>query len=106
MTEKYLVIAGGDGFQSVLCDSLEDARAQFIEFHAPGDREEAWYLGKYFDHEDNWSWYIAGPKSFKERLRMDHECDWIEVTRITETRAEYVACMAERTQTSGGVQRA
>jgi hypothetical protein len=102
MSEKYLVVAGGDGFQSVLCDSLEEARFQFVEFHAPSDGEEEKILQAQFDDEENWSWYIAGPGSFKERLRLDYECDWIEVTRITETRSEYVACMTERLEQARG----
>jgi hypothetical protein len=101
MSETYLVVAGGDGFQSVLCDSLEEARSQFIEFHAPQCGEEEKILRERFDDEDNWSWYIAGPKAFKERLRVEHECDWIEVTRITVSRSEYLADMAQRLQASG-----
>jgi len=89
MIERYLVVAGDDGFQSVLCESLEAARAEFIELHLPANADETEVLRAYFDDEDNWSFFIGVGETkgcHRERLRVQYEWDFIEVTRVTALR--------------------
>jgi len=83
--EKYVVAAGPDGFEAVLCESLTAARRQFIDCHLMGtpDAAEEKRLGELFDDDDNWVFY----DDTRVSLDCTYEADRVTVTRVTRVRA-------------------